>query len=119
MSFQNKRRGFTDNNNPGSMLLEHCTAYDNEEFGFNFQVSSPTITSSISFGNGDGTENKFKDGVKDSGNSWNNGGWSKDKFQSTSSTTLTGARKANGNLPATSFLLPADGKSLGADFQNW
>ncbi|KAF1930463.1 polysaccharide lyase family 9 protein [Didymella exigua CBS 183.55] len=116
MSFQNLRRGFTDNNNPGSMTLERCTAFENDEFGFNFQLSKPIIKSSIAFGN-KGAETKLKGGVKDSGNSWNKGGWSKNQFASTNSTTIKATRRSGGKLPATSFLRSADGSAIGADMQ--
>jgi hypothetical protein len=53
-------------------------------------------------------------GVTQSGNSWNSGSWSDKSFKSIDSSGLKGARGADGRIPASDFLLPADGAAIGA-----
>ncbi|KAL1677798.1 polysaccharide lyase family 9 protein [Schizophyllum commune] len=94
IAFSNAAGGFVDNSQPGDMTLTRNTAWNNTRAGLQFDEPGYT--------------------VKSSSNSWDSGSWSDDSFVSLDSSTLTGARLANGSVAASSFLLPANGAAIGA-----
>ncbi|KAF2226879.1 pectin lyase fold/virulence factor [Elsinoe ampelina] len=95
IAFENLKKGFIDNGNPGAILAERNTAYKNGDTGFATTVST----------------------VKASGNSWQSGSWSDSSFASTSSTQLKAARLSNGRVQGSNFLLPTSGAAIGATTQ--
>jgi hypothetical protein len=110
MSFSNAAHGFTDNGNTGNITINRSTAYQNAKTGFDVDGGSKTkLTANLAVGNktavalGSSTA---------SGNSWNIGGsW---PLQSTSSSTITGPRGADGAIPSSNFLVPSNGAAVGA-----
>jgi hypothetical protein len=110
MSFSNAAHGFTDNGNTGAITINRSTAYQNAKTGFDVDGGSKTkLTANLAVGNktavalGSSTA---------SGNSWNIGGsW---PLQSTSSSTITGARGADGAIAPSNFLVPSNGAAVGA-----
>ncbi|TDZ53012.1 Pectate lyase L [Colletotrichum trifolii] len=124
ISYGNKRRGFTDNNMPGDMTFERNTAYKNGEEGFNTRSSVATYAGNVAAGNYDTTDAEdqyyFVDGVESNGNSWDDGStWSDESFVSVDTTIVTGPRSADGRLPKSDFLVPANGGEIGARTDDW
>ncbi|MET9827925.1 right-handed parallel beta-helix repeat-containing protein [Streptomyces sp. NPDC006385] len=112
MAWDNAVGGFIDNNNPGRMKLDRCTAWDHPKAGFDFSRSSSTLTRNLAVANG--TNASLGSNSTGSGNSWNTGGnWF---FVSTDAGTITGPRKADGSIPSSTFLRPGNGADVGARF---
>ncbi|GAA1661625.1 right-handed parallel beta-helix repeat-containing protein [Catellatospora bangladeshensis] len=112
MTWDNAVGGFIDNNNPGQHVIDHCTAWDNPGTGFNFNRSDSTLTKNLAVANG--TAVSLGSNSSGSGNSWDLGGsWS---LQSTSPSTITGPRNADGSIPSSTFLRPSSGADVGARF---
>lgn len=112
IAWGNSHHGVTDNGNPGSLTLTHCSTWDNTGTGFDTADSASTVTANLSVA--DGTPATSGSGVS-SGNSWNLGGtWDEDSVLSTDSSTVTGPRAADGTIPSSDFLVPADGTDIGA-----
>ena len=126
VSFNNRLNGFDQNGTPTMLYqLFNCTAYKNGSAalggdGFQFQYWSTgatntlpqTFKNNVAFGNnkldlrftGPATNN-----VK---NSWNGVTVSNSSFSSIDSTGISGARQADGSLPALNFLHLKTGSSL-------
>ncbi|MEV7892512.1 right-handed parallel beta-helix repeat-containing protein [Streptomyces sp. NPDC002817] len=112
MAWDNSAGGFVDNNNPGKMKIERCTAWDNLKTGFNFNRSSSTLTKNLAVANG--TDVSLGSTSTGTANSWNLGGsWA---LTSTNASTITGARAADGSIPSSTFLRPSNGADVGARF---
>ncbi|MFD3837776.1 right-handed parallel beta-helix repeat-containing protein [Streptomyces sp. NPDC058642] len=112
MAWDNSAGGFVDNNNPGRMKIERCTAWDNVKTGFNFNRSSSTLTRNLAVANG--TDVSLGSTSTGTGNSWNLGGsW---PLASTNASTITGPRAADGSIPTSTFLRPSNGADVGARF---
>ncbi|MDI5938159.1 MULTISPECIES: right-handed parallel beta-helix repeat-containing protein [unclassified Micromonospora] len=112
MAWGNAVGGFIDNNNPGRHAIDHCTAWNNPGAGFDFSRSSSTLTKNLAVANG--TAASLGSTSTGSGNSWNIGGtWS---LASTDPGTITGPRTADGSIPSSTFLRPANGADVGARF---
>ncbi|GGM09187.1 MULTISPECIES: right-handed parallel beta-helix repeat-containing protein [Micromonospora] len=110
MAWDNSASGFIDNGNPGTLVWERNTAWDNGKDGFNVSRSTSRLTGNLSVGNG-GT-NASLGSSTGAGNSWNLGGsWT---FVSTDPSTITGPRAADGSIPTSSFLRPSNGAEVGA-----
>jgi hypothetical protein len=109
MAWDNSAGGFIDNANPGSLLLDHNTAWRNGGTGFDTADSSATLTRNLSVANG---TNQSLGSSSHSNNSWNLGGtWT---FVSTNASTITGARTASGAIASSPFLHPSNGADVGA-----
>ncbi|WP_181792823.1 right-handed parallel beta-helix repeat-containing protein [Streptomyces sp. WELS2] len=110
MAWGNSAGGFIDNNNPGKMKIDHCTAWRNGKTGFDFSRSSSTLTKNLAMANsGDVSLGTKSTG---SGNSWDIGGtWAP---ASTDAGTVTGPRAADGSIPSSAFLRPGSGADVGA-----
>ncbi|MDX2819816.1 right-handed parallel beta-helix repeat-containing protein [Streptomyces ipomoeae] len=112
MAWDNSAGGFVDNNNPGKMKIDRCTAWDHPKAGFDFSRSSSTLTKNLAVANG--TNASLGSRSTGSGNSWNLGGtWT---FASTNASTITGPRTATGAIPSSTFLRPGNGADVGARF---
>jgi hypothetical protein len=111
MAWDNAVGGFIDNSNPGALLADHCTAWDNGGTGFDFADAAGTLTRNLAVAN---SPNTSLGSSSHSNNSWNIGGsWS---FVSTNPSTITGPRLADGSIPSSTFLRPANGADVGARF---
>ncbi|MFF4031531.1 right-handed parallel beta-helix repeat-containing protein [Streptomyces sviceus] len=112
MAWGNSAGGFVDNNNPGKMKIERCTAWNNPKTGFDFSRSSSTLTKNLAVANA--TNASLGANSTGSGNSWNIGGsWT---FVTTNAGTITGSRAADGSIPSSTFLRPSNGADAGARF---
>ncbi|MEU0273524.1 right-handed parallel beta-helix repeat-containing protein [Streptomyces sp. NPDC006307] len=112
MAWDNSAGGFIDNANPGALVADHCTAWRNGGTGFDFADADGTLTANLAVANRTNVSLGSQSGG--SGNSWNLGGtWS---FASTDPSSLTGPRRADGSLPSSTFLRPANGADVGARF---
>ncbi len=106
LGFQNRVKGFDQNNNRGAMTLYNCTAYGN---GTNYSIdggsSTLIVKNSIAAGSG---SNSLKGGTQSN----NNFSATTSNFVSVDPSSATGPRKADGSLPDITFMHPAGGSSL-------
>ncbi|CAI4213355.1 unnamed protein product [Parascedosporium putredinis] len=114
IAFQNYKKGFIDNGNPGALAMERNTAWKNGDTGYVMRSSSSTLKNNIGSNNVNGQATLVST-VKASGNSWNLGvTWTDSLFKSTDSSTLKGARGSDGRVVPSDFLVPASGQAIGA-----
>ncbi len=110
LAFQNKVRGFDQNNNKGSIILQNCTSWNN---GQNYGMNSSgvtlatgkvmTLTNCISLTTA--SSNAFNVVATFATNSWTSGFTvSAADFQSIDPTAAYGPRQADGSLPNISFM---------------
>ncbi|EPS45992.1 hypothetical protein H072_30 [Dactylellina haptotyla CBS 200.50] len=115
IAFQNAKHGFTDNGNYGTITVDHCTAWKNTGTGFTFSSSPSKLTKDLASNNA--ATYTLGSGGSSSGCSWNIGGtWNDARFKSTTTSLVTGARDSQNRIPATDFLVIADGTDVGAKF---
>jgi hypothetical protein len=110
LAFQNKVRGFDQNNNKGSMTLYNCTAWNN---GQNYGMNSSGVTlatgktmilkNCISLTTTNA--NAFNTVAQFATNSWSSGfSVAAADFQSIDPTAAYGARQSDGSLPNIAFM---------------
>ncbi|MDL1892148.1 T9SS type A sorting domain-containing protein [Sphingobacteriales bacterium CHB3] len=113
LAFDNRVKGYDQNNNRGSMTLLNCTAYRN---GTNYQISSPiksgstlTVKNCVSLGFY-GSLGSF---AIQATNSWMSPFVVNDAdFISLDTTGMRGPRQADGSLPILPFMRLAQGSDL-------
>jgi len=114
VSFDNKAKGFDQNNNKGSMILYNCSGYRN--VGNNYSISAVLATGKISeIKNCVSADNKISLGsfVTQVTNSWAAPfSVTNDDFVSLDTTGVSGPRKPDGSLPDVAFLHLAKGSDL-------
>lgn len=114
VSFDNKAKGFDQNNNKGSMILYNCSAYHN--IGNNFSISQTLAAGKVlEVKNCVAVDNKVSLGsfAIQATNSWMSGfSASTADFVSLDTTGVSGPRKADGSLPDVAFLHLASGSDL-------
>lgn len=120
MSFFNRKRGFDQNNNRGSMTLYNNTAYSNA--GGNYQMNSialyagsvMTVKNCVAFTTtGTAGSNAFASGSIVQNNSWQSPfSVSNADFASLDTVGARGPRKADGSLPDITFMHLAAGSDL-------
>lgn len=114
VSFDNKAKGFDQNNNKGSMILYNCTGYHN--VGNNFSISQALAAGKIlEVKNCVAVDNKVSLGsfAIQATNSWMTGfSVSAADFVSLDTTGVSGPRKADGSLPDVAFVHLAAGSDL-------
>ncbi|MER5180600.1 right-handed parallel beta-helix repeat-containing protein [Streptomyces sp. NPDC002896] len=101
-AWNNTLHGFTENSNTGAINLNRNTAYANTESGFYFATGSARLGKNLAVSNKGGLS-KLGSSTVSAGNNWDSG-IATPSFKSTDATTAYGARKADGSLPATTFL---------------
>ncbi len=118
LAFQNKVRGFDQNNNKGSMILYNCTSWNN---GQNYGMNSSGVTlaagkvmilkNCISLTTA--SSNVFNSAAQFATNSWTSGfSVSAADFQSLDPTAAYEPRQADGSLPDMAFMKLATTSSL-------
>lgn len=113
LAFDNKAKGFDENNNRGSMTLYNCTSFRNT--GYNFGVPGPlksgetlTLKNCVALGT---SALKIWSSAIQAKNSWLspfNGATNAD-FESIDTTGVRGPRNADGSLPVLPFMRLAAG----------
>lgn len=98
----NAGNGFTENSNKGAIGLNRTTAYANAKWGYYFATGAARLGKNLAVGNGSGLVAKGAS-VVSAGNNWDSG-IATPPFLSTDATSAYGARRADGSLPATTFL---------------
>ncbi|MDQ0602793.1 hypothetical protein QF037_007138 [Streptomyces canus] len=101
-AWDNTLNGFTENSNPGAIVLNRNTAYANAEAGFYFATGKARLARNLAVGNKGGLS-KLGSSTVSAANNWD-GGVSTPSFKSTDATTAYSARKSDGSLQATTFL---------------
>lgn len=101
-AWDNTLHGFTENSNPGQILLNRNTAYVNKESGFYFATGKARLARNLAVRNSKGLATLGGSTVS-AGNNWDSG-VATPAFLSTDASSVYGARKADGSLPATAFL---------------
>ncbi|KAF4555594.1 Hypothetical protein D9617_2g055560 [Elsinoe fawcettii] len=117
IAFQNLKKGFIDNGNPGTLTVERNTAWNNGDQGFVFRSSTSNVRNNIAVSNIPAAQASTAATVKASGNSWQSGTWSDSSFTSTDATALKAARLSNGRVQSSTFLVPKSGQAIGATTQ--
>lgn len=106
LAFQNRVKGFDQNNNRGAMTLYNCTAFSN---GSNYSISGSTSTltvkNSIAAGSGSSS-------LSGGSQAANNLSVANSNFQSIDPSAASGPRKADGSLPDIDFMHLASGSDL-------
>jgi hypothetical protein len=119
LSVYNRKKGFDQNNNNGSMILYNCTGYKN---GPNYGMSNNNpstgkvmiLKNCVSYSSAS-SSNSFASQAQISNCSWQSpfsSGLNNADFVSLDSTGLTAARKADGSLPDINFMHLAQGSDL-------
>ncbi|MBT2440516.1 right-handed parallel beta-helix repeat-containing protein [Streptomyces sp. ISL-36] len=101
-AWDNAGNGFTENSNKGAIALNRTTSYANGKWGYYFATGAARLGKNLAVGNGSGLANRGSS-VVSQGNNWDSG-IATPAFVSTDATSAYGARKADGSLPATTFL---------------
>ncbi|MCW8380349.1 right-handed parallel beta-helix repeat-containing protein [Streptomyces justiciae] len=101
-AWDNTLNGFTENSNPGAIVLNRNTAYANAEAGFYFATGKARLARNLAVSNKGGLS-KLSSSTVSAANNWD-GGVSTPSFKTTDATTAYNARKSDGSLPATTFL---------------
>ncbi len=113
IAFDNRVKGFDQNNNRGSMTLYNCTAYRN---GTNYSIPSiinPGETASIINCAALGSVGSIAGFVVQQTNSWHNPFVvTNDDFVSIDTSGVRGPRNSDGSLPIVDFLHLTDGSDL-------
>ncbi|KAL4995147.1 hypothetical protein BDV10DRAFT_196937 [Aspergillus recurvatus] len=114
IAFANAKDGFTDNSQPGNFVLTRNTAWDNAAVGFKFGTAVATLRGNIAASNGEAATSLSNEQVSE-GNSWDvDEEWDDGSFVSVDVSLVQGERNADGTIEASGFLLPVDGKEIGA-----
>ncbi|WP_328870479.1 right-handed parallel beta-helix repeat-containing protein [Streptomyces sp. NBC_00287] len=101
-AWDNTLNGFTENSNPGAIILNRNTAYSNTEAGFYFATGKARLARNLAVSNKGGLS-KLGSSTVSAANNWDSG-VSAPAFKSVDAASAYGARKADGSLPATTFL---------------
>jgi hypothetical protein len=101
-AWDNTLNGFTENSNPGAIVLNRNTAYANGQSGFYFATGKARLARNLAVGNKGGLS-KLGASTVSAANNWDSG-VPAPTFRSTDATSAYGARKSDGSLPATTFL---------------
>jgi hypothetical protein len=126
VAFLNRKRGFDQNNNRGSMTLYNNTAFGNGSGNFVMNSialtagSVMTVKNCVAFtAGGTAGSNSFVSGAIVQNNSWQNPfSTSIADFISIDTLGVTGARKADGSLPDVNFMHLVAGSDLVDGGQN-
>lgn len=115
ISFENKKHGFTDNNNPEFSTAQNITSYANgQESGANFQFdrcNSGTFINLLSYANASGTSDKLNGNAEDT--LFYN---SKKYWLITDKTAVANSKTGTeDNGPAASDFVSLDAPAIGAD----
>jgi len=114
LAFDNRVKGFDQNNNRGSMTLYNCTGYNN---GTNYRIADTlasgkilTVVNCVALG----AYGQLSGAAVQQRNSWMSpfAPVTAADFISIDTAGVRGARKADGSLPDISFLFPAPGSQL-------
>ncbi|OLN87139.1 Pectate lyase L 4 [Colletotrichum chlorophyti] len=114
VAFNNFKKGFIDNGNPGSLTFERNTAWNNGDTGFHMRSSSSKLTGNIAAANIGTAQVSLVSTVSASGNSWNSGSWSNSSFLSIDASVLKGPRGSDKKVQGSNFLIPKSGEAIGA-----
>ncbi|MFP3986348.1 right-handed parallel beta-helix repeat-containing protein [Streptomyces sp. E11-3] len=102
-AWDNTKHGFTENSNHAAFILHRNTAYANKQHGFYFAQSKARLARNLAVSNSQGLA-KLGSRTVSAANNWDSG-VATPSFKSTDASSAYGARKANGALPATTFLV--------------
>jgi hypothetical protein len=106
LAFQNRVKGFDQNNNRGSMVIYNCSAFSNQiNYAIDGGSSTLIVKNCIATGSG---SNALKGGTQSS----NNLSAATTNFLSIDPASAVGPRKADGSLPDITFMHLAKGSSL-------
>ncbi|MCT9081589.1 right-handed parallel beta-helix repeat-containing protein [Streptomyces fulvoviolaceus] len=101
-AWDNTLNGFTENSNPGAIVLNRNTAYANAEAGFYFATGKARLARNLAVSNKGGLS-KLGSSTVSAANNWDSG-VSAPSFKSTDAATAYASRQSGGALPSTTFL---------------
>lgn len=110
VAFDNKSKGFDQNNNKGNIDFHNCTAYRNKGYNFSIPMALNSgqkgyVANCIAI---DGRV-KFHNTIVDENNSWNGYSFSMNDFASLDTTGVSGPRQTDGALPELELFRPVAG----------
>jgi hypothetical protein len=111
ISFNNRKYGYHQNNNTGSVTIYNSLGWDNDKQNFNFyltEADTSVLVNNISFAGG--SNDKFTNCILTT-NSWQTGGADAGDFISLDKNLAKDARQPDGSLPSNNLarLLPGSG----------
>ncbi|MEU1788724.1 right-handed parallel beta-helix repeat-containing protein [Streptomyces sparsogenes] len=119
----NTQYGFAALGNTGAIRVRRTTAYGNQAAGYSFPGSHARLERNLAVSNGRAKTDTEATAVS-RGSHWTPGrssGWSPGAatppFVTTDPVTARGARRQDGSLPVTSFLVVADGSEIGSTME--
>jgi hypothetical protein len=101
-AWDNRLHGFTENSNTAAIALNRNTAHANAENGFSFATGKARLGKNLAVGDKAGPA-RLGTATVSAGNTWDSG-VATPPFRSTDAAGAYGARRADGSLPATTFL---------------
>lgn len=101
-AWDNRLHGFTENSNTGAIALNRNTAYANAQNGFYFATGKARLGKNLAVRDRGGPAELGSAAVS-AGNTWDSG-VATPPFRSTDARSAYAARRADGSLPATTFL---------------
>lgn len=123
-AWDNTQYGFAANGNTGAIRVRRTTAYANQASGYSFASSQALLERNLSVSNGDAKADTGATAVSRGnnwspgrGSGWNPGGAATPPFVTTDPVTARGARRQDGSLPVTSFLVVANGSEIGSTME--
>ncbi|MDT3400264.1 right-handed parallel beta-helix repeat-containing protein [Streptomyces sp. B1866] len=108
----NAGSGFAASGDPGTVLLRRTTAYANRRYGYDFPFARARLADNLAAANGSGKARVGGLAVSQRDN-WNPG-VPTPSFVTTDAAGVSGERRPGGALPATAFLVVADGSGIGS-----
>ena len=111
-AWDNTGYGFTESANRGGLRLTNNTAYRNGKDGFAFFYSASVFRHNLALANN--REAVLAATAVEDANSWNQAGWTTGLLVGTDPSTAQRARRPDGGLPATSFLVNTRDGTIGA-----
>ncbi|MFB8139216.1 right-handed parallel beta-helix repeat-containing protein [Streptomyces parvus] len=102
-AWDNSKHGFTENSNPGALRLHRNTAYANDASGYYFATSPSRLSRNLALDNATGAV-KLSPRVVSAANTWDTGRERPAGLRNTDPAGAYGPRRADGSLPATTFL---------------
>ncbi|MFJ5994618.1 pectate lyase [Streptomyces sp. NPDC092370] len=101
-AWDNRRHGFTGDSNTAAIALNRNSAHANARNGFSFATGKARLGGNLAVGDKAGPA-RLGAATVSAGNTWDSG-VATPPFRSTDASGVYGARRADGSLPATTFL---------------
>jgi hypothetical protein len=112
VAFDNRSKGFDQNNNTAGQTIYSCTGYRNVSRNFSFPAAPTTGTHVLKNNIGFSGTNSLAAGTVEVANSWQGFTVTPDDFVSMDTSLATAPRNSDGSLPASGLFRLASGSDL-------